>query len=162
MAEELHFQPFAGRTGKWGKVVRLVFFTFCEDNQEYQFPTVFFWNNGWTSFRFSPSGSFACSPKSLWWENWCWEVHSLPATAGEDRTVEEEQMVSSVRYLPIGYFRSLREIIAEDSMPMIWLFLSANSRSRVFGKVGRNSENRTDELRWYCPPVELSGTHHGY
>ncbi|MCS2388234.1 hypothetical protein NXV57_10235 [Bacteroides thetaiotaomicron] len=54
MAEELLLSAVR-RGGKeyGGKVVRLVFFTFCEDNRE-SAPNGLFWNNGWTIISFLP------------------------------------------------------------------------------------------------------------
>lgn len=54
MAEELLLSAVR-RGGKeyGGKVVRLVFFTFCEDNREYH-SNGLFWNNGWTIISFLP------------------------------------------------------------------------------------------------------------
>ena len=58
MAEELLLSAVRGG-GKehGGKVVRLVFFTFCEDNRDIN-SNGLFWNNGWTIISFLPVRSF--------------------------------------------------------------------------------------------------------
>ena len=110
MAEELLLSAVRGGGQEHGgNVVRLVFFTFCEDNREYQLQRSFLeqWvDNHFVSTR--PVLSLVAQ-KPLVGEL-VMEVHSLPTTDGEEVTVEE-QMTSSVRYLRVtsGHYR---EIIA--------------------------------------------------
>ncbi len=47
------------------RVVRLVLFTRCTDNQEYKFSTFLSGTMGGAAFRFSPSGRFACGSKTV-------------------------------------------------------------------------------------------------
>ena len=91
-----------------------------------------FWNDGWTIISFLPSGPFARSPKPLVGEL-VMEVHSLPATAGEEVTVEE-QMTSSVRYLRVtsGHYR---EIIAGGLYADDLTLPVREQSEQVFGKV---------------------------
>ena len=110
MAEELLLSAVRGE-GKehGGKVVRLVFFTFCEDNREYQLQRSFL--EQWVDDHFvSPRPVLSLVAQKPLVGELVMEVHSLPATAGEEVTVEE-QMTSSVRYLRVtsGHYR---EIIA--------------------------------------------------
>ena len=110
MAEELLLSAVR-RGGKehGGKVVRLVFFTFCEDNREYQLQRSFL--EQWVDEHFvSPRPVLSLVAQKPLVGELVMEVHSLPATVGEEVTVEE-QMASSVRYLRVtsGHYR---EIIA--------------------------------------------------
>ena len=82
MAEELLLSAVRGE-GKehGGKVVRLVFFTFCEDNREYQLQRSFLEQWVDNQFRFSPYGSFARSPKAFGGRT----GHGSPFVAGNCR-----------------------------------------------------------------------------
>ncbi len=68
MAEEITFIRRSGRE----RVVRLVLFTRCTDNQEYKFQRSFL--EQWVERHFvsPPSGRFACGSKNRWWRTWCW------------------------------------------------------------------------------------------
>ena len=86
---------------------------------------------GGRSFRFSPSGPFARSPKAFGGRTGHGS-HSLPATAGEEVTVEE-QMTSSVRYLRVtsGHYR---EIIAGGLYADDLTLPVREQSEQVFGK----------------------------
>ena len=91
------------------RVVRLVLFTRCTDNQEYKFQRSFL--EQWVDQHFvSPRPVLSLVAQKPLVGELVMEVHSLPATVGEEVTVEE-QMASSVRYLRVtsGHYR---EIIA--------------------------------------------------
>ena len=137
MAEELLLSAVR-RGGKehGGKVVRLVFFTFCEDNREYQLQRSFL--EQWVDEHFvSPRPVLSLVAQKPLVGELVMEVHSLPATVGEEVTVEE-QMASSVRYLRVTSGPS-REIIAGGLYPRT---VGAGVRES-----GRNSESGADELR---------------
>ena len=132
MAEELLLSAVR-RGGKeyGGKVVRLVFFTFCEDNREYQLQRSFL--EQWVDNHFvSPRPVLSLVAQKPLVGELVMEVHSLPATAGEEVTVEE-QMVSSVRYLRVtsGHYR---EIIAGGLYADDLTLPVREQSEQVFGK----------------------------
>ena len=132
MAEELLLSAVRGE-GKehGGKVVRLVFFTFCEDNREYQLQRSFL--EQWVDDHFvSPRPVLSLVAQKPLVGELVMEVHSLPATAGEEVTVEE-QMTSSVRYLRVtsGHYR---EIIAGGLYADDLTLPVREQSEQVFGK----------------------------
>lgn len=132
MAEELLLSAVR-RGGKeyGGKVVRLVFFTFCEDNREYQLQRSFL--EQWVDNHFvSPRPVLSLVAQKPLVGELVMEVHSLPATVGEEVTVEE-QMVSSVRYLRVtsGHYR---EIIAGGLYADDLALPVREQSEQVFGK----------------------------
>ena len=132
MAEELLLSAVR-RGGKehGGKVVRLVFFTFCEDNREYQLQRSFL--EQWVDEHFvSPRPVLSLVAQKPLVGELVMEVHSLPATVGEEVTVEE-QMASSVRYLRVtsGHYR---EIIAGGLYADDLALPVREQSEQVFGK----------------------------
>ena len=141
MAEELLLSAVRGG-GKehGGKVVRLVFFTFCEDNREYQLQRSFL--EQWVDDHFvSPRPVLSLVAQKPLVGELVMEVHSLPTTAGEEVTVEE-QMISSVRYLRVtsGHY---------SGRTLCRRFDSSCPRTVGAGvrESGRNAESGADELR---------------
>ena len=132
MAEELLLSAVRGGGEEHGgKVVRLVFFTFCEDNREYQLQRSFL--EQWVDDHFvSPRPVLSLVAQKPLVGELVMEVHSLPATAGEEVTVEE-QMTSSVRYLRVtsGHYR---EIIAGGLYADDLTLPVREQSEQVFGK----------------------------
>ena len=132
MAEELLLSAVRGGGEEHGgKVVRLVFFTFCEDNREYQLQRSFL--EQWVDDHFvSPRPVLSLVAQKPLVGELVMEVHSLPTTAGEEVTVEE-QMTSSVRYLRVtsGHYR---EIIAGGLYADDLTLPVREQSEQVFGK----------------------------
>ena len=113
------------------RVVRLVLFTHCTDNQEYKFQRSFL--EQWVERHFvSPRPVLSLVAQKPLVGELVMEVHSLPATAGEEVTVEE-QMTSSVRYLRVtsGHYR---EIIAGGLYADDLTLPVREQSEQVFGK----------------------------
>ena len=113
------------------RVVRLVLFTRCTDNQEYKFQRSFL--EQWVERHFvSPRPVLSLVAQKPLVGELVMEVHSLPATAGEEVTVEE-QMASSVRYLRVtsGHYR---EIIAGGLYADDLTLPVREQSEQVFGK----------------------------
>lgn len=91
------------------RVVRLILFTRCTDNQEYKFQRSFL--EQWVEWHFvSPRPVVSLVAQKPLVANLVLEVHSLVEAADEALTIEE-QFTSSVRYLRIAT-PHYREIIA--------------------------------------------------
>ena len=113
------------------RVVRLVLFTRCTDNQEYKFQRSFL--EQWVERHFvSPRPVLSLVAQKPLVGELVMEVHSLPTTAGEEVTVEE-QMISSVRYLRVtsGHYR---EIIAGGLYADDLTLPVREQSEQVFGK----------------------------
>ena len=92
------------------RVVRLVLFTRCTDNQEYKFQRSFL--EQWVERHFvSPRPVVSLVAQKPLVANLVLEVHSLVEAADEALTIEEQFTSSSVRYLRIATSH-YREIIA--------------------------------------------------
>ena len=92
------------------RVVRLVLFTHCTDNQEYKFQRSFL--EQWVERHFvSPRPVVSLVAQKPLVANLVLEVHSLVEAADEALTIEEQFTSSSVRYLRIATSH-YREIIA--------------------------------------------------
>ena len=126
MAEELLLSAVRGG-GKehGGKVVRLVFFTFCEDNREYQLQRSFL--EQWVDDH------FVCPRPVL----------SLVA----EKPLVGELVMDFFRPLPSGYLRSLSG--NNSGRTLCRRFDSSCTRTVGAGvrESGRNSESGADELR---------------
>lgn len=104
MAEELLLPAALGTN-----ILRLVFFTACADNSEYQYQRSFL--QQWVDNHFaSPRPVISVVAQKPLIGDLVVEVHSLPATTGAEVTIEE-LFTSSTRYLRITA-DSYREIIA--------------------------------------------------
>ena len=83
------------------RVVRLVLFTRCTDNQEYKFQRSFL--EQWVERHFvSPRPVVSLVAQKPLVANLVLEVHSLVEAADEALTIEEQFTSSSVRYLRIA------------------------------------------------------------
>ena len=103
------------------RVVRLVLFTRCTDNQEYKFQRSFL--EQWVERHFvSPRPVVSLVAQKPLVANLVLEVHSLVEAADEALTIEEQFTSSSVRYLRIATshseqaFRKVEEILKTEQM----------------------------------------------
>ena len=114
------------------RVVRLVLFTRCTDNQEYKFQRSFL--EQWVERHFvSPRPVVSLVAQKPLVANLVLEVHSLVEATDEALTIEEQFTSSSVRYLRIATSH-YREIIAgglcaDDLNPVSYTHLTLPTKA---------------------------------